>query len=218
MDEKQPKIRIALADDHTMFRKGVVALLSSAGDMEVVAEAPDGGAFLEALEQLATRPDVCILDVNMPRMNGYETLERLLVRYPKTPVLILTMLDHEGLVLRMVRAGARGFVLKEEEPEVLLDAVREVAAGKYFNGGQAGTALHRAVRQEHLYKHTILTERETEFLKLTVSDMTYKEIAEQMGISQRTVENYRDAVYRRLDLNSRIGLAMAALRLGLVNL
>lgn len=213
------KIRVALADDHTMFRRGVVTLISSVDDMEVVAEAVNGIDLLEAVERLLVKPDVCILDVNMPRLNGYDTLVELKKHYGQSmQFLILTMLDHEVLILRMVRAGAKGYVLKEEEPELLLEAVREVAAGEYFTAGRAGRAIFRGVRNEHIQNSLALSERDVEFLKLIITDLNYKEIGERLGVSQRTAEGYRDALFRRFDIKSRIGLALAALRLGLVNL
>lgn len=218
MNSEKQTIRVALADDHTMFRKGVVSILRQTEDIEVVAEASNGIELLDALACLSAPPDVCLLDVNMPGMNGYDTLVAIKARYPQTRAIALTMMDHEAIIIRMIRAGVNGYLLKENEPEELAVAIRavlvtdfhrtELIAGKIINMTLKGIEPH----------HFRLSEKEQEFLKLCITDLSYKEIAVAMGTTTRTVQGYRDAMFDRLKIKSRTGLALYAIKTGLVEI
>ena len=210
------KIRIALADDHTIVRRGIAAMLDADKDFTVVADAPNGKALLEALAGIRPPAHVCLLDVNMPEMNGYETLVALKEKYPEMRFLILTQLEHEYIIVRMLKAGASGYMLKDAEPGELKVAIRTIMSEPFYTSKLVNGQLISLVRKGRSYDRLALTDREQEFLKLSCSEMPYKEIAAKMNISERTAAFYRQSLFEKLDIKSRTGLALYALKLGLV--
>lgn len=211
-------IRIALADDHTLFRKSLAHLLLEEADFEVVIEARSGNQLLAEIAQTRIVPDLCILDVNMPDGNGVETLRQLKESYPDVGVLILTMLDHEALILQMLRLGAGGFLLKEDEPEEMIRAVRSVVNDGFYHSELISDKMMRRVKGGKEMLPETVSARERTFLELCVSELVYKEIATEMGVSLRTVHSYRDSLFEKLQIKSRTGLALFALRAGIVPL
>jgi two-component system invasion response regulator UvrY len=210
------KIRLAIADDHTLVRKGYVAMLQSEPEFEVVADAANGRELLKAMEALKEPADVCLLDVNMPEMNGYDTLLALRKSYPRMRFLVLTQLEHEFIIVRMLKAGASGYMLKTVEPSELKIAIKGVMEHAYYNNALVDGRLIGLVQKGDDYKKLAITDREEEFLKLCCSELAYKEIADRMKISERTVAFYRETLFDKLDIKSRTGLALFALKLGLV--
>ena len=217
MTASENKITVALADDHTMFRKGLAQLINMEPDMEVVAEAGDGIALLEKIASLKSPPDLCILDVNMPRMDGRETLIRLRKAYPTIGVLVLSMADQEYMLIEMLRQGAGGYLLKEDDPSEMRQAIRSIYAHRYYYSDLISGRMISWIQKDTDATGT-LSEREREFLKLCVSELVYKEIAAQMGVSIRAVHNYRDQLFQKLHIKSRIGLALYALKAGIATI
>ena len=212
------KIRVAIADDHTLVRKGYIALLEEdeTGEFEVVADAPNGKDLLLSLKKLSAPPDVCLLDVSMPEMNGYETLLALKEQYPGTRFLILTQLEHEHIVIRMLKAGASGYMLKSTDPEELRQAIKTIVRSPYYNNSLVNHKLISLVTKGEDYRKISLTPQEENFLKHCCSDLGYKEIAGKMGITERNAAFYRQQLFDKLGVQSRTGLALYALKLGLV--
>ena len=214
MVTKKGVIRIALADDHTMFRKGMVELLRANKKFQIVAEAGNGLDLIKQIQALEELPDVCLLDVNMPVMDGYKTLARLKSEYPKMKFLTLSMNDSEFSIIKMLRNGANGYLLKEEDPEELKRAIEHIVNHDFYYS-ELTTVHLKAMKSTDTPK---LNENEQTFLELCCSEMVYKEIAAQMGLSVRTIEGYRDELFSKLHVNTRTGLVVYALKNGLVSL
>jgi DNA-binding NarL/FixJ family response regulator len=211
-------IRVALADDHTMFRKGIVGLLRSSGKFEVVAEAGNGSDLIEMISALDQHPDVCLLDVNMPVLDGYDTLIALKKKYPLMKFLALTMYDHEFIIIKMLRNGANGYLLKEDDPDELKRAIEYIYHKDFYHSELVSGRLISILKQGVDYNQVLLSANEQVFLEYCCTELTYKEIAEKMKLSVRTVEGYRDSLFDRLNVKSRTGLVIYALKHGIVNL
>lgn len=210
-------IRLLLADDHTVVRESLVAALRAAGDCIVVAEAGDG---ISAIEQaMAVRPDVAIIDISMPRLNGIEVVRRLHADLPRTRVLVLTMYEEEEYVLHVVRAGASGYLLKHAATTELLNAIRTLAAGGVHFGPYASKVLADQVQQPQKISddpYGALSSREREVLHLMVDGLTTKEISRRLEISVKTAENHRGRVLAKLGMRNSAELVRYAMRKRLV--
>lgn len=211
-------IRVVVADDHTILREGLVALLNRSGDCQVVGQAEDGASAVDLV--LRTEPDVVVLDISMPRLNGIEVVRRLSKELEQTRILVLTMHTEEEYVLHVVRAGAAGFLLKDSATDELLNAVRALASGRGYFGSHASKILaeqfHRPqARIEDPYRD--LTDREREVFHLIVEGMTTKEIARQLDISAKTAENHRFRVLDKLGVRNTAELIRYAVKHGLLD-
>lgn len=210
-------IRVLLADDHAILRQGLAALLNASGDCNVVAEAGDG---LSAVQQaLRTRPDVAVVDLSMPRLNGIEVVRRLRAELPTTRTLVLTMHNEEEYVLHVVRAGASGFLLKDSALNELLAAVRSLHQGQGYFGPYAAKVLaaqlqHPSGGNPDPYRN--LTPREREVFHLVVDGLTTKEIARRLEIGTKTAENHRARVLDKLGVRNTAELVRYAMRKGLM--
>lgn len=206
-------IRIAVVDDHAIFRKGLISLLRDVDGTEVVLEAGNGEALLHALSNALTQlPDLCFLDIRMPEMNGYETLVALRKLYRSVRVLAMTAMDDEFNILRMLKAGACGYLLKSTDPEELIAAISAVIERGFYSNELTVTCLLQATRGD---KNFALSKREQEFLMHCASECTYREIGHTMNVSMRTVESYRDTLFQKLQLRSREGLVMFSIQAGI---
>lgn len=206
-------IRVLVADDHTILREGLVAIVNASPDCQVVAQASDGMTAVELALRL--RPNVVVLDLSMPRLNGVEVVRRLTQELDATRLLVLTMHAEEEYVLQAVRAGAAGFLLKDTASGELLAAVRSLASGRGYFGTHASTILARQVQQpqarlEDPYRS--LTEREREVFHLIVEGLTTKEIAKHIGTSTKTAENHRSRVLGKLEARNTAELIRYAAR------
>ena len=211
-------VRVVVADDHTILREGLVSLLNGSGECQVLAQAADGMAAVEAA--LAHRPDVLVVDLTMPRLNGLEVVRRGNAQAEGVRVLVLTMHNEEEYVLHAVRAGASGFLLKDTAGSELLAAVEAIAAGRGYFGGHAARVLAQQVQQpkarlEDPYRG--LTDREREVFHLIVEGMTTKEIARKLDISTKTAENHRSRVLDKLEARNTAELIRYAARHGLMD-
>lgn len=217
MSQQQKIIKVALADDHVLLRNALAALIDSYGDCKVVQQASDG---LELIEQIkATQvPDVAILDLNMPNKDGLETAEWLQDHFPQVLVLMLTMYDSELALIRLLKVGVKGFLKKDIHPSELRYAIHSVIeSGYYYSNHAAGKLMNLFRNNDNALslQNAMLSDQELEFLKLACSDMTYKEVAQRMGLNPRSVDNLRDQLFTKLDVKSRVGLAMFAIRHGI---
>jgi len=211
---------ISLVDDHVLLRKGLADLVRNLG-YTVLSEADNGEQFTEEISNTGRVPDIVLLDINMPRKDGYETALWLKNHHPDVKILALSMYDDENAIIRMLKNGARGYILKDSEPAELKAALGAlITKGFYYSEMVTGWLIHsinHIDEPESATKNIIgLNEREIEFLKLAASEMTYKEIANQMHLSPRTIDGYRDALFEKLNLKSRVGLVLFAIKNGIV--
>ncbi|MBV9962576.1 MAG: response regulator transcription factor [Parafilimonas sp.] len=213
---------IAIADDHTMFRKGLVVLINLFPNYGVLFDAANGKDFISQLNP-KNLPDIVLLDINMPEMDGYSTAEWLTANYPEIKILALSTMDAETSIIKMIKSGAKGYVLKDAEPSELKLAFDEVMSRGYFYNELITRKIMSSINLLTDAKNTTatfvkLSEREIEFLKHACTELTYKEIADRMHVSTRTAEGYRDALCEKLGLKTRVGLAMYAIKNNLVKL
>ena len=209
---------IALADDHVLLRTGLASMIRNFGH-EVMFEANNGEEVMR-LVQNGKEPDLILMDINMPVKDGYETSSWLKENHPEIKVLALSMLDDENAIIRMIKNGARGYLLKESEPGELRDAINAVLQkGFYYSEMVTGRLVHSISghdTESYNSQQVIqLTEREIDFLKLACTEMTYKEIAAEMHLSPRTIDGYRDALFFKLDIKTRTGLVIYAIKNGI---
>jgi DNA-binding NarL/FixJ family response regulator len=181
-------------------------------ELEVVFEAENGQQMQQVLAKYA-QPDVILMDINMPVMDGYASAKWLKQNYPKVRILALSMFEDDKAVIQMIKCGAGGYVLKESRPRELLEAIKAIhEKGVYINEMVSGKLLRSVADKEDLPD---ISKKELEFLKLCCSELTYKEIADQMFVSPRTVDNYREALFLKLNLKSRSGLVLYAIQNGI---
>ena len=211
-------IRVLLADDHPVVRRGIAACLRQRPGLEVVGEAADGQEALRKARELS--PDIVLMDIDLPKLNGLAVTEMLRKELPKIKVLILSMHSNTEYVVRIIQSGARGFVLKEAPAEELVRAIEMVNAGEaYFSPDVARVALNKFVQGVGTSPETpVLTNREREVLMLIADGLSNKEIACQLDVGVRTVETHRERIMRKLDIHSVAGLTKYAITCGLVTL
>lgn len=218
MSKQEQLITVALADDHILLRDALASLINTFDHCRVLFTASNGQEILEKIETHQV-PDVLILDLNMPLLDGYETSMRLQKTYPSVHVLMLTMYDTDLTLIRLLQAGVRGFLKKDVHPDELKFAIRSVMeSGYYYSHSVTGKLVNmfRNTLEDMTLKKNLLNEQELQFLKLSCSELTYKEIAGEMNLSPRMVDGLRDQLFNRLNIKSRVGLAMFAIRHGLV--
>ena len=213
-------LRILLADDHTLVRQGVRKILEDQENWTIVGEAQDGRELVKKV--LEEQPDVVVVDVAMPLLNGIEATRQILRKLPSTKVLMLSMHDHPEYVLESVRAGAHGYLLKDTAAAELRHAIRAVEEGEAFYSPPVARRLSDAVRGELARERRTselgtLTQREREVLEGIARGRTNKEIATELGISHRTVETHRESLMRKLRIRTVAGLTRFALELGLID-
>ena len=212
------KIRVLLADDHPLLRAGLSKVLSLEGDIDIVAEAGDGEEAIKVVERLL--PDVVLMDINMPKINGIEATRRIKQRFSDIQVLVLTFHDEEEYVLALMRAGAKGYILKDVDPSIVAKAIRQVHNGEcYFPSKlitQVVEKVSQAEKEGRNVESDLLTKREQEILEEIVQGKSNKEIAETLFISEKTVKNHVSNILRKLEVTDRTQAAVLALRSGIV--
>ena len=213
-------IQIAIIDDHAMFRKGLCALVNLFPNYKVLLDAANGHDFIRQLKP-DNLPDIILLDIAMPEMDGYQTAGWLAEHHPDIPVLALSTMDAESAIIKMIRNGAKGYVLKDAEPAELKQAFDEVLRNGYYYNDLVTRKIIRSVNQlvddkNGLALFAKLSDRELQFLQLVCSEKPYKEIAAEMFVSERTVDGYRDALFKKLNITTRVGLVLYAIRNGIV--
>jgi DNA-binding NarL/FixJ family response regulator len=212
--------RVALVDDHVLLRNALASLLNSFEGYSVEFEANNGKHFIELLKDHPS-PDIVLLDITMPEMNGIETATWMRANLPETKILVLSVMDTDAVIINMLKLGARGYILKDSKPAVFkqaLDSIRDT--GFFMNELLSNKMLTYVTESQgkETFLLSELTQNEITFLQLSCSEMTYKEIAQKMNVSPRTVDGYRDQLLKKLNVQSRIGLAIFAIRYGLYKL
>ncbi len=211
---------LAVIDDHVLLRKGLCELVHGFEQYNVLFEADNGKDFIKKLNP-AQLPAIVLMDINMPEMDGYETASWLKENHPDVKILALSMYDNENSIIRMFRAGARGYILKDTDPQELKQALHSVMTkGYYYSEMITGSLIHSINKQDDNKPNhpgtLALNEREITFLKLACTEMTYKEIADKMSLSPRTIDGYRDNLFEKLNVKTRVGLVLYAIKNGFV--
>lgn len=211
MDNKV--IQIAIVDDHTLFRQGIGSLLSEYKEIEILFDAANGVELKDKLQRHPL-PQVILMDITMPLMNGYETTAWIKQNHPGVKVLALSMFEEDGPIIKMLKSGAGGYILKESKASDLVYAIKTIATHGFFLNNLVSGKLLRSIQDNTLPKEpaTELTANETRFLEYCCSELTYKEIADKMFLSPHTIDNYREALFQKFDIKSRTGLVMFALK------
>lgn len=208
-------IRIALVDDHRLFRSGISSLINNFKKYDIIFEAGNGEEMIGKISS-GLKPDVILLDIHMPVMDGMLTASWLKENYPEIGVIALSMLEDPEKVLAMLKHGVKGYLLKDSEPREFEEALQKVSQGEVYYPGFVTRLLINSFT-ENVDKVSLYI-RELEFLKLAASELTYKEIATQMCISIRTVDGYRDSLFEKLGVKSRTGLVLYAIKNKLIDL
>lgn len=208
------RIKIAIVDDHKLVSKAIENMISFNPKFEVVMNCFNGEDFLNQLENKKNMPEVVLMDINMPRKNGIETTAALTQKHPELKVIALTMEDNESTIISMLKAGAKGYLLKDMSPDILFDAINIVHEKGIFYTDIVTQSLLKIKTEEKVIKeiNAVLKEREIEFIKLACSELTYKEIAEKMCVSPRTVDGYRDSIFAKLNVKTRVGIVLFAIK------
>jgi len=213
-------IRIILADDHAVMRRGLRLVLEAQGDFQVVGEASDGREAVVQAETLD--PDIAVLDITMPNMNGIEAARQISSKLPRVSIVVLSMHADEGYVLRALKAGARGYLLKESPEADFIQAIRTVSAGKAFFSPTVSRMLVedyvRQLQDKNLDdSYELLTQRERELLQLIAEGKSNKDIANMLNLSVYTVETHRGNMMEKLNLHSVPELILYAVRKGVIS-
>lgn len=208
------KIKIAIVDDHKLVSKALENMISFNPNFEVIMNCFNGQDFLDHLRNTKVPPDVILMDINMPIKNGIETTEEITKEFPNLKVIALTMEDNESTIIKMLRAGAKGYLLKDMSPDILFDAIDIVHKKGIFYTDLVTQSLLKIKTEEKFMNelHETLKERELEFIKLACSELTYREIADQMFLSPRTIDGYRDSVFVKLNVKTRVGIVLFAIK------
>ena len=211
-------ITLGITDDHQLFLKSLSLLISSLQDFTIVAEAMNGRDLIDKLEAKKIEPDIILLDVNMPVMDGKETAEYLTKKYPAIKLVALSMKDDDDTIISMIKAGCCAYLLKDIHPDELDKALHEIYKKGYYNADAANINYRRLLQHQQKQEELHLSDKEKEFLQLACSDATYKQIAATMHVSERTVDGYRENLFKKLNVQSRTGMALEAIRKNLVSL
>jgi DNA-binding NarL/FixJ family response regulator len=208
------KKTVVIVDDHILVAKAIASLIDQMDKYEVLYEAENGLLFVEWLKKRKNMPDIVLLDINMPKMNGYETATWLKNNHPEILVIALTMFNDEPSIINMIKAGVSGYLLKDIHPVELEKALDFVIEKGFYYSEWVANRLIRTITDDGTpgQLNTKLTEKERHFLTLVCSEMTYKEIAHEMKLSTRTVEGYRDQLFTKLNVKSRVGLVLYAIK------
>lgn len=213
---------IVIVDDHTMFRKGLIALINLFPNYKVLFDASNGKDFINQLKPKSI-PDILLLDIAMPEMDGYLTANWVKANYPEIKILALSTMDAETAIIKMIKNGAKGYVLKDAEPQELKQALDDVLNKGFYYNDLVSRKIIQSVNllvdeKTELNTFAKLSDRELNFLQLACSEKKYTEIAKEMFVSERTVDGYREALFKKLNVTSRVGLVIYAIKNEIVKL
>jgi two-component system response regulator DegU len=211
-------LKIFIADDHTLFRKAMANLIRGFDNIEEVKDAENGKELLMIMKY--DQPDVAIVDLQMPVMDGVETAENIINKYPNVKIIILTMHDSEQFILHMMEIGVHAFLLKNTEPEELEQAIRSVIEKDFYHNDLVASVLRKKVKEKKaprlVFDGHELTEREKEIVALVCQELTIKEIGHKLNLSENTVRNHRSNIMEKVKVNNVVGLVKYAYETGLI--
>jgi DNA-binding NarL/FixJ family response regulator len=208
------KKKIAIIDDHVLIAQAIKGIISNFTNFEVLFECENGKEFISAISRKKQVPDIVLLDISMPIMNGFETAKWLQEHHPEVMIMVLSMQTDEESINKMIKNGARSYLLKNVHPRDLEMALNTMLENGYYYPDWASRLIFSGMNKVKGKLSNKLSGREKEFLRYCITEMSYKEIAEEMHCSPRTVEGYRDSLFEKLDLKSRVGLAVYAIKNG----
>lgn len=208
--------KVVIVDDHFLFTKALEEMVNNFDGYEILYCAENGKDFIEKIEVIESKPDIVLLDLNMPLMNGFETLDWIKSNHPDLKVLILSMNDEESSIIRAIRKGANGYLLKNTTPKDLKSAFDHLVSNGFFHNDLVNAALLNKINSKDHYTLSELKPQEVKFLKLACTEMTYKEIADEMCLSPKTIDGYRQVLFDKLHLKSRVGLVLFAMHNNLI--
>lgn len=215
------RLKIALVDDHKLFRRGMVSLVEMIDEkIEVLFEADDGKDMQRKIDR-KNLPEIILMDINMPGMDGYAAVDWLNKIFPSIKVLVISMVQDEESVIRMLKLGVKGFLSKDVEPNELRNALVAInSKGFYYTDFITGKLVHTLQQEteKNVEPDVWLSDKEKEFIRFACSDLTYLDIAKEMFLSPKTIEGYRYSLFEKLQVKSRVGLALYAVKYGLVTL
>lgn len=217
MSDKTTKHKVAIVDDHVLFAGSLERLVNSFPNFATLYHVRNGMELQQKLANGNEVPDIILLDINMPVMNGLETAEWLTGTHPKIKFIALTMDDEESTIIKMLRLGAKGYLLKDIHPDILKTALCEVMERGYYHSQKVSEMLVRSLNPDK-DKSLFLKDNELIFIQLASSEMTYKEIAEVMNLSPKTIDGYRQELFNRFEVKNRVGLVIFALKNNLIKL
>lgn len=203
--------KIVVVDDHLLIAKAISSIIEGFTGFEVLYEAENGKVLMDKFKVRVNIPDIVLMDISMPIMNGFETTQWLTDNYPDIQVMALSVQDDDDSLIKMIKAGAKGYLHKNVHPAELETALKTlIDKGMYFPAWATSKVFMNISRKEEkkITDEVKLNERETEFMSYVCTELTYKEIADRMSCSPRTVEGYRDALFEKLNVKTRVGLAM----------
>lgn len=208
------KKRIAIVDDHVLIAQAIKGIISNFKNFEVLYECENGKELIDKITKKNQLPDIVLLDISMPIMNGFDTAQWLQEHHPDVMVVVLSMQTDEESVNKMIKYGAKSYLLKNSHPRDLEMALNTMVENGYYYPDWASRLIFSGMNKTNGKLSNKLSEREKEFLRYCITEMSYKEIAELMHCSPRTVESYRDNLFEKLDLKSRVELAVYAIKNG----
>jgi len=203
--------KLVVVDDHTLLSQAISGLVNSFEDFEVLYTCKNGQELIDKLVFKENIPDIILMDVQMPIMDGIEATAHLKEHFPDIKVIALSVEAEERTILRMLRAGAKGYLLKDTEKSILENALKELDEQGFYHTNTVAQLLVKSLEEDH---SLALKEREVEFIKHACTEMTYNEIADKMFLSPKTIQGYRDSVFSKLNLKNRTGLVIYAIKNG----
>ncbi len=207
------KYNVAIVDDHLLFAQSLKGLVDTFEDFNVLYHATNGQDLIDKLTTISNVPDIVLMDVKMPVMNGVETTYWLKKNKPKIKVLALSMEDDENHIIKMIKKGARGYLLKDIHPTELHTALKEVISDGFYHTKEVSKVLQKSMHNE-IKDESELSENELTLLKLACTEKTYREIASDMFLSPKTIDGYRDTLFKKIGVKSRTGLVLYAIKNG----
>lgn len=204
------KIKITIVDDHLLFSQSLSFLIGTFKEFVVIGNHNNGKEFINSFSVETEKPDMVLLDVNMPIMDGIETMKWIKTNHPDLKVIALSVNDDEETIMKMITNGAKGYLLKDTHPKTFKEALLEVySKGFYYSEMVSGFLINKLGNPEN---KIVLKEREVEFIKLACTEKTYKEIADGMCLSPKTIDGYRENLFQKLEIKTRIGLVLYAIK------
>src|SRR6266496_805371 len=212
------KITLGIVDDHQLFLKSLVLLVNSLESFNILVDALNGEHLLKKLASLYIQPDILLIDVNMPVLDGVKTAQRVAEKYPLVKMVALSMKDDDATIINMIKAGCCAYLLKDIHPSEFEKALLEIYSKGYYNADASNINYRRLILKANKEDTVKFSDKEKRFLQYACTDLTYKQIAAEMYLAERTIDGYREILFQKLNVESRVGMAMEAIRRNIVSL